>query len=162
MDAEFLRAVQKAQWLIKAAGEDYVMVSCPRAGCNVTLNLTPGGFIPQTCKVGPDLLEKTVGSFDDVRVFLRTRREDLALSIRDVEEAAGLETDHMAKFEKDNPTKIPNVTTFLEWAGALGYEVVLRPSPLPHIALRAIIETRPFLKRRVQRNRNSRARRNHG
>lgn len=159
MDADFLRAVQKAQWLIRAAGEDYVMVACPRAGCNVTLNLFPGGFIPQTCKVGPDMLEKTVQSFEDVRLFLRARREDLALSIRDVEEAAGLETDHMAKFEKDNPTKIPNVTTFLEWVSALGYEVVLRPGPLPQIALRAIIETRPFLKRRVQRVNRTRARR---
>jgi transcriptional regulator with XRE-family HTH domain len=159
MDAEFLRAVQRAQWLIKAADEDYVIVRCPRAGCTLTVRLSPGNPIPQTCRVGPDLLEKVVQSFEDARLFLRERREDLALSIRDVEEVAGVATDHMAKWEKDQPTKIPNTETFLEWSGALGFEVVLRPTGLPPVALRAIIETRPLLKRRVQRNRSSRARR---
>jgi transcriptional regulator with XRE-family HTH domain len=159
LDADFLRAVQRAQWLIKAADEGSVIARCPRAGCTLTVRLSPGNPIPQTCRVGPDLLEKVVQSFEDARLFLRERREDLALSIRDVEEVAGVATDHLAKWEKDGPSKIPNTETFLEWAASLGYEVVLRPAPLPPVALRAIIETRPLIKRRVQRVNRTRARR---
>lgn len=159
MDAKFLRDVQAAQWLIKAVDEDHVVASCPRAGCALTVKLREGAAIPQTCRTGPDLAERVVGSFEEIRLFLRSRREDLGLAIRDVEEVAGTATDHLAKWEKDGPSKIPNTETFLEWAQSLGYEVVLRPSALPPVALRAIVETRPLLRRREKRNRYYKARR---
>lgn len=159
MDAAFLRAVQKAQWLIMGADEDHVIARCPRAGCSLTVKLRPGNVIPQTCRSGPDLAETVVGSFEDARLFLRARREDLGFSIRDIEEIAGVATDHLAKWEKDAPSKIPNTETFLEWAASLGYEVVLRPVPLPPVALRAIIETRPLLRRRAKRNQQYRQKR---
>lgn len=159
MDQKFLKQVQDAKWQIKAAGEDFVVAQCPRAGCNLLVNLKPGGAVPQTCRPGPDLLERVVSSFEDARLFLRERREDLGLSIRDTEEISGAATDHMAKWEKDSPSKIPNTETFLEWAKALGYDVVLRPAPLPPLALSMIIETRPLIARRVQRNRHLRTRR---
>jgi transcriptional regulator with XRE-family HTH domain len=152
MDADFLKAVQRASWLIMAADEDHVIARCPRAGCTLTVKLRPGGVIPQTCKSEPDLAETVVRSFEDARLFLRARREDLCLSIRDIEEIAGVATDHLAKWEKDANLRIPNTGIFLEWAASLGYEVVLRPVALPPVALRAIIDTRPLLRRRAARN----------
>mgnify|MGYP001360504445 CR=1 FL=1 len=35
-----------------------------------------------------------------------------------------------------------NVQTLLDWAGALGFELVLRPVPMTALALRTIVETR--------------------
>jgi transcriptional regulator with XRE-family HTH domain len=159
MDADFLRAVQRAQWLIKAADEGSVIARCPRAGCTLTVRLSPGGVIPQTCRTGPDFLETVIRSFEDIRLPLREAREDYGLTIADVEQASGMADYHLAKCEKDDPSKIPNIETVISWAGSLGYDVILRRGSLPLLTLRLIVETRPRLKRRVQRNRSSRARR---
>ena len=159
MDPKFLREVQAANWIIMAADGEKLMARCPRAGCTMSVNLKPGGVIPQTCRAGADLTERVVGSFEEARLALRERRENLALTIADVEQAAGLADYHIAKSEKDDPSKIPNIETFLNWAGALGFEVVLKPAPLPLLTLRLLAETRHRVGRRVQRNEISRSRR---
>ena len=159
MDADFLRAVQKAQWLIRAADQDHVIASCPRAGCTLTVNLFPGGVIPQTCKTGPDFMETVVTSFEDIRVPLRAAREDYGLTIADVEQASGMADYHLAKCEKDDPSKIPNIATVLHWCGSLGYDVLIRRGPLPPLTLRIMVGTRHRLKRRIQSNQILRARR---
>lgn len=142
MDQNFIAEVEKAGWLIKAVDMGDVLAGCPRAGCALTVRLKQGAAIPQTCRRGPDLASVAVNSWSDAATFLRKRRDDLGLSIKDVEEVAGAATDHFAKAEKDNPTRIPNAEIFIEWAGALGYSVVLVPGQLTPYARRVIAETR--------------------
>ena len=86
--------------------------------------------------------------FDDGRVALRDRRVALGLSIREVEECAGAATDHFAKAEKDQPTRIPNIEIFIEWATSLGLELWLVPGDLPPYTRRVIVETRQVQKAR--------------
>ena len=142
VNQDFLRALQSAGWLIKAVDEDKATVSCPRSGCGLNLTYRPGRKIHQSCAKEPTIAECPVRGFDDARVFLRQRREDLALSIKDVEEVAGMAVDHLAKFEKDDSVRIPNAQIFFEWVQALGYQVVLKPAELPVYALRIVAESR--------------------
>lgn len=72
----------------------------------------------------------------------------LGWTIRDAEVVAGIAEDHLAKFERDNwqelppqARKLPNIDTMVEWAGALGYEVVLRHKGLPPMGLSKVAET---------------------
>lgn len=145
LSPEFMRQIQQAGWVILAADEEVVIGACPRAGCGLKVRLQEGREIPQTEKSNPALAEIPVEQFDDARVAMRDVRERLGLSIKDVEEAAGLAVDYLAKFEKDDPSKIPNAQTFLEWIQALGYTVVLRPTGLPPYTLRIIAQTRQLL-----------------
>lgn len=148
MKPEFLREVQAAGWNIITADETDVWVGCPRAGCNLRHRLREGAAVPATCRPQPVLAEIVVEQFDDARRAMRSRREELCLSIKDVEEAAGIAGDFLAKFEKDDVVKIPNAITFIEWVQALGYTVVLRPTGLPPYALRIISDTRKHVVRR--------------
>lgn len=145
IDPAFMRRVQQAGWIIIGADEFTVWGSCPRDGCSLKVKLKPDATLPQTCGRGPDLAEIVVNTFDDARIPLRDRRDDLGLIIKDVEEAAGMAVDYLSKFEKDNPSKIPNAQTFFEWAQALGYQVVLRPAPLPPYTMRLISDSRDKL-----------------
>ena len=95
-------------------------------------------------------------------MFLRDRREGLGLTIREVEESAGITVDFLAKFEKDDPSKFPNAQTFFEWAKTLGYEVVLRPAPLPPTTLRILSDTRAKLRMRLTKFRIHGERRSRG
>ena len=92
-----------------------------------------------------------VPTWDDIRCLLRDQREKLLLTIREVEEIAGIEGDLLAKVERDGSKKIPNVQTLSDWAGALGFEIVLRPIPLTSYAIRTIIETRDKTAARTNR-----------
>lgn len=159
VDVKFLRDVQSAGWVIRAVDQGGVLAGCPRSGCALKVKLRQGARIPDTCRPGPDLAEVTVGVFDDARVFLRQRRNDLALNIKEVEEVAGITVDYLAKFEKDNPSKIPNAQTFIEWAQSLGYAVVLRPDRLPVYALRTITDTRAVAASRIKMQAHHQARR---
>ena len=142
VDAKLLAAVQDAGWLITRADEECVVGSCRRAGCGLKATFRPGRSVASTHRPGPSQHEQVVEGFEDSRKFLGARRRDLNLTIAEVEEIAGMAQDYLAKFEKENPSKIPNAITFIEWAQALGYEVVLRPSDLSRMALRVIAETR--------------------
>ncbi len=159
LDQFFLRQLQRLGWIILAAEQDRVLCGCPREGCEVKLCLTPKSHIPQTSGRGPDYADIAVENFEDARLFLRQRRENLGLIIREVEDVAGIAGDFLAKFEKDDPSKIPNAQTFIEWAQTLGYEVVLRPGKLPPYALRVLAETREKLHQRRTKFRIHAARR---
>lgn len=149
MDGEYLRAVQAAGWMIVAVETDSVWIGCPRAGCNLKTRLKSGGHIPAVCRTDPPLPEiPVVGYLNDARPALRERRQQLGLTIRDTEDVSGIADDHLAKMEKDDPSKIPNILTFVDWAASMGYDVVLRPSVLPPVTIARIVETREALERR--------------
>jgi transcriptional regulator with XRE-family HTH domain len=142
VDAKLLAEVQAAGWLIIRADEECVIGSCRRSGCGLKATFKAGRPIPATERPGPSRLEHVVSGFEDSRKFLGSRRRDLGLTIAETEEIAGMAQDYLAKFERENPSKIPNAITFIEWAQGLGYEVVLRPGDLGRMALRVIAETR--------------------
>lgn len=142
---EFMRQIQQAGWVIVAADEEVVIGACPRAGCGLKVRLQEGREIPPTENPKPAVAEVVVRQFDDARLAFRERREQLGLSIKDVEEMAGLAVDYLAKFEKDDVVKIPNAMTFIEWAQALGYTLVFRSTGLPLYSLRVIAQTRRLL-----------------
>jgi transcriptional regulator with XRE-family HTH domain len=78
--------------------------------------------------------------------FLQDRREQLGLSIRDMEAISGLADDHLAKIESG--VKIPNLETAIMLSQAAGIELFARYSPLRKLAKRTIIETRAQLQSR--------------
>ena len=80
--------------------------------------------------------------FADIQNFLKSRRDELALSIAEIEEIIGLSKDHLAKMEKQNPSRTPSTDILIEWAQALGFELVFRPTPMTSYAIRTICDTR--------------------
>lgn len=141
IDPEFMRQVQAAGWTISYMGGDKLICECQRDGCALKVALSPAKPVPETNARGPKLSEVSVASFEEARRFLRDRREALGLSMADVEDIAGLAGYHIGKMEKDGPSKIPNFETFLLWANALGYDIILRPGKLPPRALRIMAKT---------------------
>jgi len=159
MDQAFLREVQSKGWSIQSVTEELVVAPCPNSGCSVRVNLKSGVAIPAACRAGVEARSQVVTVFDDARVFLRSRREELRLTIRDVESISGMADDFLAKFEKEKPSKYPNVQTFVEWAQSLGFKVVLMPAEFPPLALRVIAETRHLIQSRDQMTAQHHARR---
>lgn len=152
MDPKFIKDVQAAGWHIEAATSEFVIAKCPSVGCNLRAKLNQDQHIPQVdpgCR--RSFTDRKVEKFDDIRLILRERRENLALSIREVEEIGGIAVDHLAKMEKDEFTKQPNAQTLIEWAQALGFELVLRPAELTNYALRTICDTRDKVAPRQKR-----------
>lgn len=160
MDPHFLRNVQKAGWQIMSADTISATVACPRAGCSLKVRLKDGAKIPQACIAAPDLSEVTITTYNDARVFLHGRRVSLGLTIKELEEVAGVTVDHLAKAEKSNPSRHPNMEIMIEWATALGYEIVLRPAQMPSMALRYIADSRPQAAARLRMQAHHRSRRN--
>lgn len=152
MDAKFLKDVQAKGWAVQAVTGDAVIAKCPSAGCLLHAKLEPGSPVPVVdpgCRRDP--IDRQVSTYDEIREMLRERRETLLLTIREVEEIAGLEPDLLAKVERDGTKKIPNVQTLLDWSGSLGFEIVMRPIPLTAYAVRTIIETRDKTAARTKR-----------
>jgi transcriptional regulator with XRE-family HTH domain len=149
MSLKDLKKVQDAGWLIIASDDGGVLARCPSHGCGLKVRI-PYGTNVQSCDPGLSRspTDMPVGSFEDLRLFLQSRREELGLSISEIESISGLSVDHVAKAEKENPARLPNVDTVIYWANALGFEVVLRPAELSAMALRIIAETRPLQPRR--------------
>ena len=148
---EYVREVQAAGWNVIAADMDSVWVGCPRGGCNLRLRLKSGSAIPSVCRTIAPMPEIVIRDwFNDFRPALRERRQELGLNIKDTEDVSGIATDHLAKMEKDDPSKVPNIMTAIYHANALGYELVLRPRSegLPLMTINRIIETRPIQERR--------------
>lgn len=154
MDAAYLKDVQRAGWVIEAVDTDACVARCPVQGCGMKVRLQNSTRIPQ-CHTASRraITDIPIASFEELRVAMRERREELALSIRDVEDVAGMTVDYLAKFEKDDPSKIPNAQTTLEWIQALGYEVIIRPAQIPPYGLRIIAETRDRARHRRNRHR---------
>lgn len=150
MEMSFLRKVQEYGWRIIEADERVIVGACQNEGCSMRALLTPDRTVPRVAcpPDGPE--EIIITCFDDARIPLRTRRQLLGLKIDEVGDAAGLAQDHLNKFERDNwddgpkSRRLPNVEAFVEWAGSLGYDVILRPSKkgLPLKTLRFIERTR--------------------
>ena len=160
MSVDDLKKAQAAGWMVEGALEDGILCRCPSHGCGLRVKIKYGAPIQQ-CDPGLSRhpADRPIGSYEEVRQLLRERREDLLLSIPEVEEIAGLTKDHLAKAEKDNPSRLPELDTILVWAQALGFEMVLRPTPLSNMGLRLIDETGRYRSRRVRaRDRRRRAR----
>lgn len=148
MKKEFLDTVQAAGWHILKAEESHVVGGCRAMGCKMRANLRQGCAIPQVVAPVSHPHDIPIRTYDDVRRVLRQRRNELALAISEVEGAAGMATDHLAKAEKDMSVRIPNIQIVMEWAESLGMEFILRPSSLPPITLRTIEQTREHTPRR--------------
>ena len=159
MDTKFIKAIQDAGWQIVHVERDSAVMGCSREGCGLKSRIKAGAVVPMAAKKVPALAEIAINGFDDARMFLRQRREDLALSMENVELVAGIAVTYINKFEKDDPSKIPNIETFVDWVAALGYQVVLRPTDLPPYTMRIISETRTELGKRVKRTRYYQAQR---
>lgn len=155
MNPDFLKSVQRCGWQVQSADESGCIARCPTPGCGVRVALKSSSSIPKRAVEGWTI-EKVVDSLDTGRRFLKERREDLCLTIAEVEEIAGMATDHLAKFERENwatagTVRSLNFETFKNLAEALGYRVVLVPGLLPPLALRIISETRHMVPGRVKR-----------
>lgn len=161
-DMAFLAEVQRNGWNIVAVDESRVLAGCPRMGCGLRVTLKPGGKVPATCKPEAEFAEQVIGSGDDLRQFLRKVRDRMMLSIKDVEVCAGMPVDLLAKIEKDNPSKRPSLDLALEWAQALGCEIVVRRAALPRLTLRTLVESLPMMKHRRARQGFHQSRRSGG
>lgn len=126
MDDKFLAKIQEAGWSILSVGEMHCVGQCPNEGCNVRISLRDGAEIPKCQGRGEDFTETTINSYDHLRREARERRAQLGLAMYDVEEIAGLADGHLLKIEKDNPSRTATVRIVVEWAEALGCELVLR------------------------------------
>lgn len=151
MSVDDLKRAQRAGWMIEGVTDDGILCRCPSAGCGLRVKMKFGGPI-QHCDPGlyRDPRSIPIGSYEDLRCVLRDRREDLLLTIMEVEDIAGLTHGHLLKAEKENPTRTPGLDIISEWAAALGYEIVLRPTNLPQLSLRIISEIRQNRGRRLQ------------
>lgn len=159
VDRKFLSEVQNAGWVITEVSDDAVLGACPNAGCGLKVTLRPGKSVPPaSCQPAMGKVIK-IRNFDDARLPLRERREDLCLSIKETEDICGIAVDYLAKFEKDNPSKIPNAQTFIEWAQGLGFVVCLIEDKLPPLAMETIAITRHRRAARVRMARHMRSRR---
>lgn len=152
MEPKFVREVQKAGWHVESVNLDDVVARCPSVGCGLRAKLSQSAKIPEVdpgCR--RSVIDLPVHDFEDIRKALRTRREELALTIREVEEIGGIAVDYLAKFEKDDPSKYPNAMLLIEWAQTLGYELVLRPAEMTPYAIRTICDTRGKVASRQKR-----------
>ena len=150
-DLKFLKDVQNSGWSILAVTEGACIGRCPTSGCSMKALMTEGKPIPQRVVAYGPSLDMPVGGYDEAREVLKARREELLLTIQELEIVSGIAETHAAKFERAEWTRQPNTETFIEWAAALGYEVVLRPVDLPPITLRMISETRDRAAQRQKR-----------
>lgn len=150
MDIRFLKLIQARGWRIFKVGQRSCVAQCQAEGCGLKVSFTDADLVPQARGRG-ESLDKPIRDFETLRIVLRDRRQDLALTIKDVEHIAGLTVDHLAKFEKDNPSRNPTLGIIIPWAQSLGYELVLRPVEMPNISLREVADTRSSVKTRTKR-----------
>lgn len=148
---EFLKSVESRGWMVETFDGKHCIARCKSPGCSLRIQMEVGKHVPIREVDQSHLLDHVLHEYNDARKVLRDRREDLGISIAELEEVAGIAKDHLAKFEPDGYRKhnrVPNIEIFLWWANSLGYEVVLRPKELPPITCRAIAETRHLWKAR--------------
>lgn len=150
MDADFLKRLQAAGWHVESVTDEKVVARCRSPGCQLRMKMTERSPLFQSHAPGYGL-DYEVNEYEQVRELLRQRREQLGLTIADVEEICGLADGHLAKAEKDGPTRIPRFDVLATWAAGLGFSFVLRPIPLTPYANRIICESRDKLAARTQR-----------
>ncbi len=139
VDQAFLREVQRRGWQIESATPTGCIARCPTPGCGMRAKLVENTTIPPRVVSSFDPLIP-IRDWPHMREVMRDRRQELRLSIADLEHCAGLTADHIAKAETG--ARNVNLDTIIAWAGAEGYEIVLRPIELPAITLRVLAETR--------------------
>lgn len=98
-----------------------------------------------------DLKGLRVATYAEARDALRDLRERLCLTILEVEAAADLCQGHLAKIEPDHSQRIPNVETFIKWADALGFDLVLVRKPFPPRMVDVMCEARHHYDARERR-----------
>lgn len=140
IDSPFLSQVQSSGWLIHSVDGDRVTAKCPRYGCALMTYLYPGKPIPNACSPSKDMAEVAIKDMAEAFRFLIERRHDIGLDQLETTDCIGLVHGHLHKLESGARTG--RVDTFLAWAQALGYEMVLRPVGLPPKTLLTIAQTR--------------------
>lgn len=156
MNPDSLKTIQKSGWAIETADATSCTVKCPTPGCKMRAVFKDNSTVPVR-EVPAHSWDRPVTSFDDAREALKARRQELGLTIVEVEHISGIAGDHLAKFERTNwaqsPnwSRMPNAETLIEWAMALGYDVVLRHGELPAVTLRWISDTRDKIDARRRR-----------
>ncbi|GIT90135.1 hypothetical protein JANAI62_03820 [Jannaschia pagri] len=152
MIKDFLKRVQRAGWILVTAHKGHCVAKCPNASCGMVAKFVPGKPIPQASPMTDHIV---IVSFEDLLAALKHRRHELALTIPEVEHAAGFSSDHLAKAESSKAVRTPGLQLCIQWAQALGYEIVLKPAPLPPVTLRHISDSRHLVphRRTAQRRR---------
>lgn len=157
MDAEHLKTVQRRGWILAASTADRAIARCPRPECGLLVQFREGEPVPHCKPPGPGVLDRSVASYSDFQEALRARRQDLGLTIAEVEDLSGMAAAHLAKAEKPDPSRVPTFNILAEWASSLGFEIILRQCGLPPLTLRYIADTREKAEQR--RNRRALSRR---
>lgn len=158
---ERLMQIQRAGWRVEVPLQDSVVVRCPAYGCGLRATIKDDdpvqGCDPNVQRSSHDI---PIANFEQTRSLLKQEREKSLMTLSEVEAAAGLTSGHLNKAEKENPQRQPTLDTLVLWAGALGYELVLRPKPLTKLSCRIRVETiqnRPRRLGRRDRQREERA-----
>lgn len=146
MIRERILQAEKDGWVLVDAGETSMVLRCPSQGCGLKIRVPYDKPVPH-CDPGirRNPGDIPVGSYEDFLATVVHRRHEMALTIRETEEIAGLTADHIAKFEQragQSNRRTASFESMVLWAAALGFEFVLRPSPLPRAAVRVLSETR--------------------
>lgn len=150
MKPEDLKSIQQRGWTIVAVDREGCTVKCPTRGCQMRARFKKDGAVPNR-DVPTYSGDQVVKSFDDVREAMKARRQELGLTIAEVEHISGISADYLAKFEKTEHLRRPGVGTMIDWATALGVDVVMRLGELPPVTLRWISDTRPKIEARRRR-----------
>ena len=142
VDREFLAKVQAAGLMVRRVEEKHLVAQCQVQGCGMLMKLS---ILDQVPDHGRDFRRANswdVPTYDDMRKILRRRREEISLTIAEVEDIVGFANDHLAKIENDRATRIPNAMTLFDWIHALGFQVALVPGEMPATTLQTIADTR--------------------
>lgn len=131
--AKWLRQVEAQNWVVQARDGDALVLQCPAVGCQARMRLKMGAVPP---RVDPCASRSAwdVPIYDPVQLRrdLRDRRHQLGFTLEEVDQAAGWPSERYAqKLESMERVREPTVATLITWAAVLGYEMVLRPTPLP-------------------------------
>jgi transcriptional regulator with XRE-family HTH domain len=158
MVVDRIKDAQRKGWVVVAVDKSEIILRCPSHGCGLKAKFPAGKRIPSVDPCASrNPVDIPVGSYPDIQRELKERREELCLSISEVEEAAGLAHGHIGKAEKENPDRTPQIGTLLLWMQALGYELVLRRSDLTPYTARLIEGSRErAASRRLQHGRRVR------
>ena len=149
---KLIEAVEGAGWVVDTIEDGSCIARCPSQGCATRIVVRDPGKPPQRRK-SSDVVGVAPPNWQEARKFLRERRHKLKVTISDVEDIAGLADGHVLKAEKNQPMRVPQFDTMMNWAAALGVEVWLIPKQLPRQlkARLAEAESKNILTRRASR-----------
>lgn len=115
-------------------------LACQCTGCpgRLTLPLQNLGPIPEPCDKPhiSGMGRAAFASYETLVSELVRRRCQIGLAQADVDDAAGLTSGHVAKWESF--AKVASPPSLLLWAQTLGLQITTAPAPLPAATIRAI------------------------